>query len=139
MTRQRQQHGLLSQHNLLGTGAPETPKVCVCLEELPGPRLAGCLGLGFQGCPHPRKGPVTLCPRLALSQDVTGSPPLSVLQSFKNLLSSWSPSSLPVLPPLLCLLELFLVCLIPGGCSGLGDSAPPRCTHSTLGIDSKSD
>lgn len=80
-----------------------------------------------------------LCPRPALSQDATCCPLFSVLVflkicSFLGLLS-------PILsrPHLLCLLELFLVCLIPGGCSGLGDSAPPRCTHSTLRIDSKSD
>lgn len=39
---------------------------------------------------------------------------------------------------LLCLLGLFLVCLIPGGRFGFWDAAPPRCTHTTLPIDSKS-
>lgn len=95
---------------------------------------------GIRGVPIPGK---VLSPSVSLPGLESGCnllPLVVCISLFKNLLFSWFPFSHPFPPPpLLCLLEIFLVCLIPGGCSGLGDSAPPRCTHSTLRIDSKSD
>lgn len=89
-------------------------------------------------CSNPRKGPVTL--HVSLSPKSGCSLPPLVLcvrveiassSLFENVL--FLVSFLAFFPAcFLCLLELLLVCLIPGGRSGLGDVAPPRLAHATL-------
>lgn len=60
----------------------------------------GLLGTGVSGVsPSQERSCHPLCPRLALSQDATGSRRSLYYSLLKNLLSSWSSSSLPVLPP----------------------------------------